>query len=87
MVFEVFHDQQELIGICVVDCATVPRLFAHAYSLTNTDIPERKNLCLPLVNPIRTLALSELDERREEINDGVASDFLKANRKLFNNAL
>lgn len=80
--FVINKESSNIIGMSVVNVAEIPRLYAHVKSLSQEDVPERKNLTLTLFIQKESALLKEI-EGRLATHDQEIMDFNKSNRKLF----
>lgn len=71
----------DFAGLCIVACKDIPRLDSGIASLSDPDAQVRKNLVLPLIHISPTVALHEL-ETRKEASDSEASDTWKVFKKF-----
>lgn len=83
MAFVINEETSAILGINVLSCIMMPRLYAHVKSLSEEEnIPERRNTTLTLFTPKEVASLKEI-EARLEAHDQDTTEFYKANPRLF----
>ena len=70
----------EFTGMCVVDCKDIPQMASPQASLTDPNVPQRKNLTLPVFRYTSVTPIFVEIDARARLGDDNANDFFKTSR-------